>query len=95
MARNANPNFPENVTPHILRHSKAMHLLEAGVNVVYIRDILGHSDVSTTEIYALANLIMKKAALEKAANIASVEAPSWTTDAPLMEWLSSFGKSLT
>ncbi|MBR1444915.1 MAG: tyrosine-type recombinase/integrase, partial [Firmicutes bacterium] len=95
LARKIDNNFPENVTPHVLRHSKAMHLLEAGVNVVYIRDILGHSDVSTTEIYAKANLNMKRAALEKVAHIASTEVPSWTTDAPLMEWLSSFGKSLT
>jgi site-specific recombinase XerD len=39
------------ITPHWLRHSKAMHLLQSGVNLVYIRDLLGHSDVSTTEIY--------------------------------------------
>lgn len=95
MARKIDNGFPENVTPHVLRHSKAMHLLEAGVNVVYIRDILGHSDVSTTEIYAKANLSMKRAALEKVAHIASAEVPSWTMDAPLMEWLCSFGKNLT
>jgi integrase/recombinase XerD len=29
-----------------------MHLLQAGVNLIYIRDLLGHADVSTTEIYA-------------------------------------------
>lgn len=95
MARQNSPDYPETVTPHVLRHSKAMHLLEAGVNIVYIRDILGHSDVSTTEIYAKANLSMKRAALEKVADIPSVQVPSWTTDAPLLEWLSSFGRSLS
>lgn len=40
------------ITPHWLRHSKAMHLLQSGVNLVYIRDLLGHADISTTEIYA-------------------------------------------
>ncbi len=37
---------PEKVTPHMLRHSKAMHLLENGVNLIYIRDILGHRNLS-------------------------------------------------
>ena len=36
----------------MLRHSKAMHLCEAGIPLPYIRDILGHVDLSTTEIYA-------------------------------------------
>src|ERR1017187_2906927 len=40
------------ISPHVLRHSKAMHLYEAGVPLPYIRDILGHVDLSTTEIYA-------------------------------------------
>jgi integrase/recombinase XerD len=40
------------ISPHTLRHSKAMHLYEAGVPLPYIRDILGHVDLSTTEIYA-------------------------------------------
>jgi integrase/recombinase XerD len=38
-----------------LRHSKAMHMLQAGVNLLYIRDILGHATIQTTEIYARAN----------------------------------------
>ena len=41
-----------NVTPHVIRRTRAMHLLQAGVNLIYIRDLLGHADVSTTEIYA-------------------------------------------
>ena len=47
--------IPENISCHSLRHSKAMHLLQAGVNLVYIRDILGHVYVQTTEIYAKAD----------------------------------------
>jgi integrase/recombinase XerD len=43
------------LSPHVLRHSKAMHLCEAGVPLPYIRDILGHVDLSTTEIYARAS----------------------------------------
>lgn len=36
----------------MFRHSRAMTLLRAGVNLIYIRDFLGHTDVKTTEIYA-------------------------------------------
>ena len=38
-----------------MRHSKAMHLLQAGVNLIYIGDLLGHVDLATTEIYARAD----------------------------------------
>lgn len=58
---------PEKVSPHAMRHSKAMHLLENGVNLIYIRDILGHASVVTTEIYAKANPEMKRHAIETAA----------------------------
>lgn len=96
LAEEKSSTFPKpvSVTPHVLRHSKAMHLLEAGVNIVYIRDILGHVDVSTTEIYARANMKMKQAALEKVSHISAVEIPSWATDSELIEWLTSLSKSL-
>lgn len=57
--------FPISVTPHIFRHSKAMHLLESGVNLIYIRDFLGHESATTTEIYAKANPEIKRNAIEK------------------------------
>lgn len=96
LAHMAHEHFPspKSVTPHVLRHSKAMHLLEAGVNIIYIRDILGHVDVSTTEVYARANMAMKQAALEKVSHISTCEVPSWATDSSLLEWLDSFNKSL-
>ena len=66
IARNKNPlEFQINVTPHTFRHSKAMHLLESGVNLIYIRDFLGHESVTTTEIYARANPENKRKAIEK------------------------------
>jgi len=43
-----------------------MHLLEGGVNLVYIRDFLGHSSITTTEIYARANPEIKRKAIEEA-----------------------------
>lgn len=83
-------DMPEKITPHWLRHSKAMHLLQSGVNLVYIRDLLGHSDISTTEIYARADEKMKLEALTKAYNNpADSEIPSWKKDKNLLDWLKS------
>ena len=66
IAKNKNPlEFQIIVTPHTFRHSKAMHLLESGVNLIYIRDFLGHESVTTTEIYARANPENKRKAIEK------------------------------
>jgi site-specific recombinase XerD len=79
---------PEKVSPHVLRHSKAMHLLENGVNLIYIRDILGHASVVTTEIYAKANPEMKRHAIETAA--AKTLGPSrydHATRQDLLAWL--------
>lgn len=58
--------IPEKISCHSLRHSKAMHLLQAGVNLVYIRDILGHVSVQTTEIYARSDSRKEREAIEKA-----------------------------
>ncbi len=83
--------FPTKISPNILRHSKAMHLLQAGVDLVYIRDFLGHSDIKTTEIYARADPEMKRNALEKAySEIAPKIDKDWCDDNELLRWLSSF-----
>ncbi|MCQ2564169.1 MAG: site-specific integrase [Mogibacterium sp.] len=47
--------IPANVHPHMFRHSKAMHLLQAGLDLIHIRDFLGHVSIQTTEIYARAD----------------------------------------
>ena len=66
-AAKAHPgSLPKKVTPHHLRHSKSVHMLENGINLVYIRDFLGHSSVVTTEMYAKASPELKRKALEKA-----------------------------
>jgi site-specific recombinase XerD len=53
------------VSPHIIRHSTAMHLLQAGVDINTIRGWLGHVSLSTTNIYAEIDLEMKAKALAK------------------------------
>lgn len=92
MAREKDPCFiPDKISCHSLRHSKAMHLLQAGVNLVYIRDFLGHKSVLTTEIYARADSKQKREAIEKAyVGIIKKETPSWIENDNLLEWLKSF-----
>ena len=90
MARNVNKDmFPEKFGCHSLRHSKAMHLLQAGVNLVYIRDFLGHVNLSTTEIYARADVEFKRAAIEKASIKVSPDLPDWAQDKSLMALLTT------
>ena len=82
---------PEKISCHCLRHSKAMHLLRAGVNLVYIRDILGHVSIQTTEIYARADSKQKRIAIEKVyVNVNPNEEPAWIKDENLISWLKRF-----
>jgi site-specific recombinase XerD len=95
-ARIINPTLiPDKISPHSLRHSKAMHLLQAGVNLVYIRDILGHISIQTTEIYARADSKQKREALEAAyTNVIpnQIYSCSWERDSQLKEWLKQLSK---
>lgn len=78
------------LSPHVLRHSRAMHLYDAGVPLPYIRDILGHVDLSTTEIYARASTEAKRRALEAAyVDIVAQDLPEWNQDAGLLDWLAA------
>lgn len=78
------------ISPHTLRHSKAMHLYDAGVPLPYIRDILGHVDLSTTEIYARASTEAKRRALEAAyTDIITDDLPEWSHDPGLLNWLTN------
>jgi len=92
LARLKSPKLiPDKLSCHSLRHSKAMHLLQAGVNLVYIRDILGHASVQTTEIYARADSRQKREAIEKAyVNVAPKEVPIWENNDNLLGWLKNF-----
>ncbi len=83
------PQFKQKITPHTLRHTKGMHLLQGGVSLDVIRDFLGHVDIKTTEIYAKANLEMKRAAIEKVSATPTPNIPSWKENKSLLEWLQS------
>lgn len=90
-ARKEDPSFPGHIYCHMLRHSKAMHMLEAGINIIYIRDFLGHEDISTTMVYARADNRLKNDVINKLAPKVTGETalPDWSKDKDLLEFLNS------
>ena len=89
-AKRMSANMPKKVTPHMFRHSKAVHLLQAGVSLIYIRDFLGHQDIRTTEIYAKCDSELKRQAIENAyPDIIDSNLPDWRKDTALLDWLSN------
>jgi len=88
-ARKISTIVPPKVKVHMFRHSKAMHLLQAGVNLIYIRDFLGHVDLKTTEIYARTDTETKRKAIENAyPDLIDSNLPDWSKDQALLSWLS-------
>jgi integrase/recombinase XerD len=81
------------ISPHIFRHTAAMHLLEAGVEVNVIRGWLGHADLTTTNRYAEINTRTKIEALRNTeppgASAGPRPHPVWRTDESLLNWLAS------
>lgn len=78
------------VTPHMLRHSCAVALLQAGVDVTVIRDYLGHASVSTTSRYITTNLQMKRQVLDafwKRAGLAPTATRKWHPSPKLLAFL--------
>lgn len=96
MARQVNPELiPCIISCHSLRHSRAMHLLQSGVNIVYLRDILGHTSIQTTDIYARADSKQKREALEKAyMDLIPDKAKNrdWERNQGLLDWLKGLQK---
>lgn len=90
IARNKRKDYFKNkISPHCFRHSKAMHLLEAGVNLIYIRDFLGHVSVTTTEIYAKANPEIKRKVIEENSSYLNIANSNYNEDKKyeLLQWL--------
>lgn len=94
MARVESPELiPRRLSCHSLRHSRAVHLLQSGVNLVYIRDILGHVSLQSTDVYARADSKAKREALEKAYTDMTpnrVFDRDWERSKDLRDWLKGF-----
>lgn len=83
-------DFQAKVSPHVLRHTKAMHMTQADINPIYIRDFLGHADLKTTGVYSKASVEMKRKALEKLnPDVLPKRSTLWSQDAGLMDFLHS------
>lgn len=77
------------VSPHIIRHSTAMHLLQSGVDLTVIALWLGHESPSTTHMYVEADLTMKQKALGALAEPAAVHTPRFRASDKLLQFLES------
>lgn len=78
------------ITPHVLRHSCAVALLQAGTDITVIRDYLGHASIATTSHYVTANLAMKREVLEAFWARAGLDPPAgtpWRPDPDLLAFL--------
>ena len=83
---------PGRVTPHVLRHSCAVALLQAGADVTVIRDYLGHTSIATTNRYISTNLQMKREVLEafwQRSGLTTTAGSTWTPTEDVMAFLES------
>ncbi len=89
IAKVVNPaiTFPENIHPHAIRASRAIHLLESGINIIAIRDFLGHTSVATTQVYLRVNTKAKQDAITRAYPSLANEVPAWRENNDLMALL--------
>jgi len=86
------PQHARRVTPHIIRHTTAMHLLRAGADITTIAAWLGHSQLVTTHGYVAIDLRMKQKAL--AATTALPELTQGKSpEGELLTWLDGLGRS--
>jgi integrase/recombinase XerD len=82
----------KHITPHVLRHSCAVGLLQSGTDVTVIRDYLGHASVATTGRYITTNLQMKREAMLafwKTAGIEPSNAKTWKPKGDMLAFLQS------
>jgi len=94
LANTKNPSLvPDHLSCHSIRHSKAMFLLESKVELIHIRDFLGHKSVLTTEIYARVNPKFTFEAVKNAyKNITTENIPNWKGNNELMVMLKNITK---
>lgn len=91
LAQPAAPSLArKRVHPHTLRHTTAVHLLQAGVDLVSISRWLGHTSVETTNRYTAVDLEAKRVAIEKAGPVVADTGravAAWRSDTSILEWL--------
>lgn len=75
------------ISPHTFRHTRAVHLLDKGVNIIYIQELLGHTSVNTTMEYAKVIEKSKFEAIEKANPKIDNNLPDWFDDKDLLSQL--------
>jgi len=94
LVRTQNPDLiPADFSPHKMRHTTAMELVDSGVDLIYIRDLLGHVSVKTTEAYARADSARKREAIEAASQeIVPKEEAKWENNTRLKDWLKNFNR---
>jgi len=94
LSRNVNPELvPKEFSPHKMRHTTAMELVGSGVDLIYIRDLLGHVSVKNTEVYAKADATKKREAIEAASKeIVPIEDAQWEGNGKLIDWLKNFNR---
>jgi site-specific recombinase XerD len=92
VAKERPPLARKRITPHVLRHSCAVALLQSGTDPAVIRDYLGHASVATTDRYITTNLQMKRDAMQsfwKHAGIGPSRAKPWKPKPDLLAFLKS------
>lgn len=94
VAREKDQNIiPDGISCHSLRHSKAIQLLESKIELLHIKDFLGHKSVTTTEIYARVNPKYTFEAVKNAyKNITTNEIPAWEGNNEILAMLKNFTK---
>ena len=92
MAATSCPEMPEKLHPHMLRHTRAMHLYRNGMPLALLSEYLGHASTETTSIYAYADSEMKRAIMQKSEDLRSGGAqpvqPTWLDDEDMILKLS-------
>ena len=91
-AANISPTLlKRRVTPHTIRRTTAMHLLQSNVDLNMIRSWLGHASIETTNTYVEIDLEMKRKTLQSCENLLPKKArhgPSWQRNNDILSWLS-------
>jgi site-specific recombinase XerD len=85
------PKHARQITPHVIRHTTAMHMLQAGVDLTAIASCLGHAQLSTTHCYVEVDLRMKQEALAAANAIPELREGAYPSE-DVITWLEQLGR---